>query len=183
MTEAAIQTKERGWIHASRIKGPVDKPKEWTITSEPGDTKLTLKRGLGDAANPFQYDWCHLRVGGLVVAAVLSVVGIIVLFIDPHDHMTLMDPHGPMTPAMPHDHMAWMDRNRPLMTAHDHMTSMDPHNPMTLVEPQGPVMTMTDPHEHTTFMDRHDPDGPPHDHMTLMDPHDHMTSMTPCPGV
>ncbi|XP_032927062.1 uncharacterized protein LOC117002246 isoform X2 [Catharus ustulatus] len=25
-------------------------------------------------------DWCHLRVGGLVVAAVLSVVGIIVLF-------------------------------------------------------------------------------------------------------
>ncbi|RMB88581.1 hypothetical protein DUI87_35044 [Hirundo rustica rustica] len=47
MTEAAIRTKERGWIHASRIKGPVDKPKEWTITSEPGDTKLTLKRGLG----------------------------------------------------------------------------------------------------------------------------------------
>ncbi|RMC19995.1 hypothetical protein DUI87_00841 [Hirundo rustica rustica] len=47
MTEAAIRTKERGWIHASRIKGPVDEPKEWTITSEPGDTKLTLKRGLG----------------------------------------------------------------------------------------------------------------------------------------
>ncbi|RMB99542.1 hypothetical protein DUI87_23795 [Hirundo rustica rustica] len=46
-TEAAIRTKERGWIHASRIKGPVDEPKEWTITSEPGDTKLTLKRGLG----------------------------------------------------------------------------------------------------------------------------------------
>ncbi|RMC20519.1 hypothetical protein DUI87_01370 [Hirundo rustica rustica] len=42
MTEAAIRTKERGWIHASRIKGPVDEPKEWTITSEPGDTKLTL---------------------------------------------------------------------------------------------------------------------------------------------
>ncbi|RMB88652.1 hypothetical protein DUI87_34733 [Hirundo rustica rustica] len=46
-TEAVIRTKERGWIHASRIKGPVDEPKEWTITSEPGDTKLTLKRGLG----------------------------------------------------------------------------------------------------------------------------------------
>ncbi|RMC19911.1 hypothetical protein DUI87_03477 [Hirundo rustica rustica] len=46
-TEAAIRTKERGWIHASRIKGPVDEPKDWTITSEPGDTKLTLKRGLG----------------------------------------------------------------------------------------------------------------------------------------
>ncbi|RMC04180.1 hypothetical protein DUI87_18999 [Hirundo rustica rustica] len=47
MTEAAIRTKERGWIHASRIKGPVEEPKEWTITSEPGDTKLTLKQGLG----------------------------------------------------------------------------------------------------------------------------------------
>ncbi|RMC04416.1 hypothetical protein DUI87_19238 [Hirundo rustica rustica] len=47
-TEAAIWTKERGWIHASRIKGPVEEPKEWTITSEPGDTKLTLKRGLGE---------------------------------------------------------------------------------------------------------------------------------------
>ncbi|RMC21813.1 hypothetical protein DUI87_02686 [Hirundo rustica rustica] len=45
--EAAIPIKERGWINASRIKGPVDEPKEWTITSEPGDTKLTLKRGLG----------------------------------------------------------------------------------------------------------------------------------------
>ncbi|XP_039944576.1 FXYD domain-containing ion transport regulator 3-like isoform X2 [Hirundo rustica] len=42
---------------------------------------LSLARGNPpDAANPFQYDWCHLRVGGLVVAAVLSVVGIIVLF-------------------------------------------------------------------------------------------------------
>ncbi|RMC21270.1 hypothetical protein DUI87_02131 [Hirundo rustica rustica] len=28
-------------------QGPVEEPKEWTITSEPGDTKLTLKRGLG----------------------------------------------------------------------------------------------------------------------------------------
>ncbi|RMB97289.1 hypothetical protein DUI87_26185 [Hirundo rustica rustica] len=46
-TEAAIRTKERGWIHASRIKGPVDEPKEWMITSEMGDTELTLKRGLG----------------------------------------------------------------------------------------------------------------------------------------
>ncbi|RMC22144.1 hypothetical protein DUI87_03017 [Hirundo rustica rustica] len=46
-TEAVIRTKERGWIHASRIKGPVEEPKEWTITSELGDTKLTLKQGLG----------------------------------------------------------------------------------------------------------------------------------------
>ncbi|RMC19642.1 hypothetical protein DUI87_03203 [Hirundo rustica rustica] len=28
MTEAAIRTKEREWIHASRIKGPVEEPKE-----------------------------------------------------------------------------------------------------------------------------------------------------------
>ncbi|KAF4796706.1 retrovirus-related Pol polyprotein [Turdus rufiventris] len=45
LTEAPIWTRERQWIHASRIKGPVEKPKEWTIKSEPGDTKLTLKRG------------------------------------------------------------------------------------------------------------------------------------------
>ncbi|XP_014118203.1 PREDICTED: FXYD domain-containing ion transport regulator 3 [Pseudopodoces humilis] len=42
---------------------------------------LSLARGdPPDATSPFHYDWCHLRVGGLVVAAVLSVVGIIVLF-------------------------------------------------------------------------------------------------------
>ncbi|XP_063275835.1 FXYD domain-containing ion transport regulator 3 [Prinia subflava] len=41
---------------------------------------LTLARGdPPDATSPFQYDWCHLRVGGLVVAAVLSVLGVIVL--------------------------------------------------------------------------------------------------------
>ncbi|XP_032921201.1 FXYD domain-containing ion transport regulator 3-like isoform X6 [Catharus ustulatus] len=46
-----------------------------------GSEVLSLARGdPPDAANPFHYDWCHLRVGGLVVAAVLSVVGIIVLF-------------------------------------------------------------------------------------------------------
>ncbi|RMC19844.1 hypothetical protein DUI87_03409 [Hirundo rustica rustica] len=45
MTEAAIRTKERGWIHASRIKGPVDEPKEWTITSEPGSMQWWRIRG------------------------------------------------------------------------------------------------------------------------------------------
>ncbi|RMC22098.1 hypothetical protein DUI87_02971 [Hirundo rustica rustica] len=57
--EAAIRTKERGWIHASRIKGPVEEPKEWTITSELGDTKLTLKRGLGVELNEvgFKFVW------------------------------------------------------------------------------------------------------------------------------
>ena len=42
-TEAAVRTKERGWIHASRIKGPVKEPEEWTVISKPGDTKLILK--------------------------------------------------------------------------------------------------------------------------------------------
>ncbi|XP_016160860.1 PREDICTED: FXYD domain-containing ion transport regulator 3 isoform X1 [Ficedula albicollis] len=42
---------------------------------------LSLARGdPPDATSPFHYDWCHLRVGGLVVAAVLSAVGIIILF-------------------------------------------------------------------------------------------------------
>ncbi|XP_071588843.1 FXYD domain-containing ion transport regulator 3-like isoform X1 [Heliangelus exortis] len=33
-----------------------------------------------DATNPFHYDWQHLRTAGLVVAAVLCVIGVIVLF-------------------------------------------------------------------------------------------------------
>ncbi|RMB89311.1 hypothetical protein DUI87_34292 [Hirundo rustica rustica] len=52
-TQAVIRTKERGGIDTSRIKGPVEEPKEWTITSEPGDTKLTLKQGLGVLSFPF----------------------------------------------------------------------------------------------------------------------------------
>ncbi|XP_037236755.1 FXYD domain-containing ion transport regulator 3-like [Falco rusticolus] len=32
-----------------------------------------------DAASPFQYDWHRLRVTGLALAAVLCVIGIIVL--------------------------------------------------------------------------------------------------------
>ncbi|RMB92896.1 hypothetical protein DUI87_30634 [Hirundo rustica rustica] len=41
-TEAVIRTKEREWIDASRLKGPVEELKEWTITSEPGaaDSRL-----------------------------------------------------------------------------------------------------------------------------------------------
>lgn len=45
-TETAIRTAEEGWTHASHVKGPVEEPEERTTTSEPGDTKLTLKRGL-----------------------------------------------------------------------------------------------------------------------------------------
>ncbi|XP_072776547.1 uncharacterized protein [Taeniopygia guttata] len=53
---------------------------------------LSLARGdTPDASSPFQFgtpscpsvpvpvpDWCHLRVGGLAVAAVLSVLGVVV---------------------------------------------------------------------------------------------------------
>ncbi|XP_072777620.1 FXYD domain-containing ion transport regulator 3 isoform X1 [Taeniopygia guttata] len=45
---------------------------------------LSLARGdAPDASSPFQFDWCHLRVGGLTVAAVLSVLGVVVLLMSP----------------------------------------------------------------------------------------------------
>ncbi|XP_064296677.1 FXYD domain-containing ion transport regulator 3 [Phalacrocorax carbo] len=43
---------------------------------------VSLARGnplQPDATSPFQYDWHRLRVAGLVVAAILCVIGIIVL--------------------------------------------------------------------------------------------------------
>ncbi|XP_027569800.1 FXYD domain-containing ion transport regulator 3 isoform X2 [Pipra filicauda] len=42
---------------------------------------LSMARGNShpDANNPFQYDWHHLRVAGLGVAAFLCVLGFIVL--------------------------------------------------------------------------------------------------------
>ncbi|XP_017594514.1 PREDICTED: FXYD domain-containing ion transport regulator 3-like, partial [Corvus brachyrhynchos] len=56
---------------------------------------LSLARGdPPDAPSPFEYDWCQLRVGGLVVAAVLSVVGIIVLLSECHP--------GPPGPPLGH---------------------------------------------------------------------------------
>lgn len=42
-TETAVRTAERGWTHASRIKGPISPP-QWKIVSPPGNTKLVLKR-------------------------------------------------------------------------------------------------------------------------------------------
>ncbi|RMC08917.1 hypothetical protein DUI87_13911 [Hirundo rustica rustica] len=44
-TETAIRTAEKGWTHASRIKGPVSEPTtEWKVVSPPGSLKLRLKR-------------------------------------------------------------------------------------------------------------------------------------------
>lgn len=43
-TETAVHTAERGWTHATRIKGPVEPPIEWTLTSTPGDLKLKLSK-------------------------------------------------------------------------------------------------------------------------------------------
>ncbi|XP_069766770.1 uncharacterized protein [Narcine bancroftii] len=46
-TEAAVRTRERGWTHASRFKGPVEAPQDpdtdsdWTCV--PGDSPLTLR--------------------------------------------------------------------------------------------------------------------------------------------
>lgn len=53
-TESAVRTAEQGWTHANRrIKGPVEEPKEWTITSEQGETRLTFKQRLrGNQKSP-----------------------------------------------------------------------------------------------------------------------------------
>ncbi|XP_074710553.1 FXYD domain-containing ion transport regulator 3-like [Strix uralensis] len=40
---------------------------------------VTANSLFPDAVSPFQYDWHSLRVAGLVVAAILCVIGIIVL--------------------------------------------------------------------------------------------------------
>lgn len=45
-TETVIRTVERGWTHASRVKGPV-KDQTWQVTSQPGNLKITLKREGG----------------------------------------------------------------------------------------------------------------------------------------
>nr|XP_021389980.1 uncharacterized protein LOC110472548 [Lonchura striata domestica] len=42
-TETAIRTAERGWTHASRVKGPVNNT-VWQVTSPPGNLKLKLQR-------------------------------------------------------------------------------------------------------------------------------------------
>uniref|UniRef100_A0A8V5GPP7 Murine leukemia virus integrase C-terminal domain-containing protein n=1 Tax=Melopsittacus undulatus TaxID=13146 RepID=A0A8V5GPP7_MELUD len=43
-TETAIRTAERGWTHASRVKGPVLESQWKVISGQPGDLKLTLKK-------------------------------------------------------------------------------------------------------------------------------------------
>lgn len=45
-TETAVRTAEKGWTHASRIKGPVPRSlnKSWQITSPPGDLRVKLKK-------------------------------------------------------------------------------------------------------------------------------------------
>ncbi|XP_017667104.1 PREDICTED: protein NYNRIN-like [Lepidothrix coronata] len=42
-TDTAVRTAERGWTHASRVKGPV-KDSEWKITSSPGDLQMRIRR-------------------------------------------------------------------------------------------------------------------------------------------
>ncbi|XP_063038989.1 phospholemman-like [Melospiza melodia melodia] len=66
---------------------------------------LSLARGdPPGASSPFQYDWCHLRVGGLVVAAVLSVLGIAVLFTaaaPPRSYHPRVGQEPEMSPSVP----------------------------------------------------------------------------------
>lgn len=42
-TETAVRTAERGWTHASRVKGPIQNDR-WEVTSGSEDLKLTLRR-------------------------------------------------------------------------------------------------------------------------------------------
>lgn len=42
-TETAACTQEKGWMHASRVKGPVSARTEWTVVKAT-DTRLTLKK-------------------------------------------------------------------------------------------------------------------------------------------
>lgn len=44
-TETSIRTAEKGWTHASRIKGPISESDQtWKVISTPGDLKMTLKK-------------------------------------------------------------------------------------------------------------------------------------------
>ncbi|RMB89513.1 hypothetical protein DUI87_34098 [Hirundo rustica rustica] len=55
-THTAVRTKEKGWTHITRVKGPVPPPgenpssapspdeTEWTVTPHPKDLKLTFKK-------------------------------------------------------------------------------------------------------------------------------------------
>ena len=42
-TETAVRTAEKGWTHASRVKGPIQDP-SWKVTSSPGDLRVTLRK-------------------------------------------------------------------------------------------------------------------------------------------
>lgn len=55
-TDTAVRTAEKGWTHASRVKGPAEPPTEtepltetpaesqWRIASTPGELKIKLKK-------------------------------------------------------------------------------------------------------------------------------------------
>lgn len=44
-SETAVRTKEKGWTHYTRIKGPVTEPKDqWTCVPQMDPLKVTLKR-------------------------------------------------------------------------------------------------------------------------------------------
>lgn len=43
-SDTAVRTQERGWTHHTRVKGPVDAPKEWTADPDPSnELKIRLK--------------------------------------------------------------------------------------------------------------------------------------------
>ena len=42
-TETAVRTAEKGWTHASRVKGPIQ-DSAWKVTNPPGDLRVTLRK-------------------------------------------------------------------------------------------------------------------------------------------
>ncbi|XP_040443249.1 FXYD domain-containing ion transport regulator 3-like [Falco naumanni] len=65
-----------------------------------------------DATSPFQYDWHRLRVTGLALAAVLCVIGIIVLLTVPSDVPCRWEVQVPEQsqppPSPPQRHRTWL---------------------------------------------------------------------------
>lgn len=42
-TEAAVRTAERGWMHISRVKGPIPED-QWEVSEKPGGTEIQTEK-------------------------------------------------------------------------------------------------------------------------------------------
>ncbi|XP_072774433.1 uncharacterized protein [Taeniopygia guttata] len=58
---------------------PISPPPPFPVPAAALGSSVPGQRRHPDASSPFQFDWCHRRVGGLAVAAVLSMLGVVIL--------------------------------------------------------------------------------------------------------